>query len=149
MAKTEAEEKLDIEKQDEAAKKIQAFSAGKLKAFVKRIVRILDDQDALTADLKEILIEADGLGFDKKRLKQVAKESREEKETRDHGWEILNLYRSALGLLDGTPLGDYAAKQEAEQEPGVETAVVNGKVTTIKSKRQKKDEAAIEAGATT
>lgn len=95
-------------------------AAGQLRSIVERIVR-LEEEKAEIADLiKAVYAEAKGTGFDAKALRRIVKEAREtasDREARHEAEALLEVYRAALGMLDGTPLGDAARKRLLPDEP--------------------------------
>lgn len=46
-------------------------AADHLRAFVQRIMRLKEEQDALSADIREVYAEAKGMGFDKQAMGQL------------------------------------------------------------------------------
>ena len=86
--------------------------SGQLRSFIERIERveetIRDEQEAR----KEIYSEARSLGFDAKVIRAIVAMRKQDKAKRQEFEEILDLYLSALGDLDGTPLGTAAVERE-------------------------------------
>lgn len=69
-----------------------------LRGFIERIMRLKDEQDSLSADIKDIYAEAKGQGYDKTALGALVSELR--KKAKDSGkfeeaQSILDLYREA------------------------------------------------------
>ena len=73
--------------------------ADQLRAFVERIERMSEEKDAITADIREIYAEAKGSGFDSRVLRQIVKERKQDANERAEREALLDLYRSALGML--------------------------------------------------
>lgn len=90
-------------------KEVQAVpnhARDQLKSFINRVERLEEEKAAITSDIKEVLIEADGLGFDTKIIRRVVRERKKEADRRAEEGAIFDLY---MGVMEGTPLGDYAA----------------------------------------
>ena len=79
-----------------------------LRAFIERIERLEVEKAALTVDIREVYAEAKGNGFDTKAMRRIVKDRRADAQDIRDFEERLDLYRHALGMLDGTPLGDAA-----------------------------------------
>lgn len=84
-----------------------------IKAFVARIERLEDEKRDLAADIRELYAEAREQGFEPKHLRAIVAERRMSAEERAEREEALDRLRAALGMLDGTPLGD-AARSSSE-----------------------------------
>lgn len=72
-------------------------SQTRLKSFIERYERLADEKQAITDDMKEVLAEAKGTGFDVKIMRQVIRRRKMEKAERDEQDELLDLYERALG----------------------------------------------------
>ena len=79
-----------------------------LKAIVERVEKLEEEKAAIAEDIKEVFAEAKGNGFDVKILKQVLALRKKDATKRAEEQAILATYMEALGMLKGTPLGDYA-----------------------------------------
>lgn len=110
-------------------------SREKLKAFVERISRLEIEKKSLSDDIKDIYAEAKNDGFDPKAMRQVVKDSLKTQTERAAAREteaLVDIYRANLGLLDGTPLGEFARRKyeedlrAAEAEAKREDAPGNG-----------------------
>lgn len=89
-------------------------AADHLRSFVDRIARLEEEKKAIATDIKDVYAEAIAMGFDRKALRTVVKESMETADQRSQREEIeaiTDLYRGSLGMLDGTPLGQAARKR--------------------------------------
>ena len=75
-------------------------SAERLRSFVKRIEKMEEDKAAVAEDLKEIYAEAKGAGFDTRTIRKIVGLRRLEIEKRREQEELLELYKSALGMSD-------------------------------------------------
>lgn len=72
-----------------------------LRAFIERIERMEEEKDAITEDIKEIYAEAKGNGFDTKILRKIVTIRRMDEHERLEQEALLELYMSALGMVDG------------------------------------------------
>lgn len=89
-----------------------------LAAYVERIASIEGERQGLAEDVRDVLKEAKGAGFDPKAIRAIVRrrlESEEAREKREAHEETLEQYLGALGDLVDTPLG-RAAVQRRQQE---------------------------------
>ena len=85
----------------------------KLKSFVDRLVNLADQRQGLAEDAKEVLLDAELAGFNKRAVRQIVKEQRLDPtafEAHKLVWETVEEYREQLGMLRGTALGDAAER---------------------------------------
>ncbi len=85
---------------------------GHLRSFIGRIEKLSGEKDAIAEDIREVYSEAKGTGFDAKVIRAIVAMRKQDKHKRDEFEEIKSLYLSALGDLDGTPLGVAAVERE-------------------------------------
>jgi uncharacterized protein (UPF0335 family) len=76
---------------------LTSAAQGRLRSIVERVERLEDDKAAVAADIKEVLAEAKGEGYDTAIIRQVVKIRRMDKAKRQEAEAILDLYLSALG----------------------------------------------------
>lgn len=115
--------------QDQALPGHNSAPADKLLAYIERIERLEEEKKTIALEIREVKLEARSSGFDVKAIAKIVKERgetddqrRRRKETED----LADVYRAALGMLDGTPLGDSARerlmkpedRKQAEDFPG-------------------------------
>ena len=74
------------------------IAAERLKSFVERIERLEEERAALAADVREVYSEAKGAGFDVKIIRQVVRLRKLDGADRREQEELLDLYKSALGM---------------------------------------------------
>lgn len=72
----------------------------RLKTIVERVERLIEDREAVNADIKEVLAEAKGEGFDIPILRKVIKRRAQDKAKRQEEEALLDLYETAI---DGMP----------------------------------------------
>jgi uncharacterized protein (UPF0335 family) len=77
-----------------------SVSSERLRSIVKRIEKLEEDKAAVGEDLKEVYSEAKGTGFDVKVIRQIVRIRKIEVEKRRELDELLELYKSALGMED-------------------------------------------------
>lgn len=90
-----------------------------LLSLIERIERLEEEKANIVFDIKMVKTEAKSRGFDVKAIERLIKEraeSAEQRRARRESEEITDVYRAALGMLDGTPLGE-AARQRLSKDP--------------------------------
>lgn len=92
------------------------FTSGQLRSFVERVERLEEEKKSLTADIGEIYKEAKFMGFDTKIIREIVRLRKLDENERKEREAILDLYKVALGMLDGTPLGDVALNKLAKEQ---------------------------------
>lgn len=83
-------------------------TGARLLSFIERIERLLAEIDELRGDIKLIKAEAKGEGFDVKTILKLIKLRAMTADERAEQEALLDLYKAAIGMLDGTPLGRAA-----------------------------------------
>lgn len=78
---------------------VEAVAQDQLRAFVERIERMNEEKAAIVNDIREIYAEAKGNGFDTKTLRKIVAERKQDANKRAEQEALLDLYRSALGML--------------------------------------------------
>jgi uncharacterized protein (UPF0335 family) len=73
--------------------------AGKrLKSVIERVERLEEEKKALADDIKDIFAEAKATGFDVATIRRIIKLRKMDKEKRQEADELLELYKSAIGM---------------------------------------------------
>lgn len=75
---------------------LNSHSAIALRGFVDRLERLGEDLDAVKADIKEVMAEAKGSGFDTKILRKVLALRKIDRAKRQEEEALIDLYLSAL-----------------------------------------------------
>lgn len=92
----------------------------RLKSIVERIERLEEEKANIAADIRDVYAEAKGTGFDTKTIRNIIKQRKLSEQERAEQDALLDLYKAALGMLDGTPLGsaaiDRLKKQQVKEE---------------------------------
>ena len=81
-----------------------------------RLERLDEEKAAITSDIKDVYTEAASQGFDKKALRAIIRLRKQDATERAEHEAMVDLYRAALGMLDGTPLGDAAIERASNGE---------------------------------
>lgn len=98
---------------------VGGIASDRLRSIVERIERLEEEKKSIQDDIKEVYAEAKGTGFDPKTIRQIIKLRTMTQDERDEQEALLDLYKAALGMLNGTPLGD-AAVRRLTQKPKAE-----------------------------
>lgn len=93
------------------------FAAKQLLSLVQRIERLESEKADLTKDISEVYAEAKGQGFDVKIMRQVVRLRKLDTADRQEQEAVLDLYKSALGMLADTPLGEAALSRVSTKRP--------------------------------
>ena len=74
------------------------IAAERLRSFIERLERLAEEKKAIADDMKEVMAEAKGTGFEPRIIRQILKLRRQAKEERQEEEELLDLYKAALGM---------------------------------------------------
>ncbi|AHE56030.1 hypothetical protein NX02_22020 [Sphingomonas sanxanigenens DSM 19645 = NX02] len=92
-------------------------AAEQLRLLIERIERLEAEKKAIADDIRGVYAEAKSNGFDTKTMRGIVKlRSIDEAERREQE-ALLDTYKAALGMLDGTPLGHWALQRLSKAEP--------------------------------
>lgn len=83
---------------DNAPQDTGGVSGQRLKSFMERIERLEEEKAGLAEDIKDIYAEAKAVGFDTKTIRNVIRLRKMDKEKRQEEEQLLELYKSAVGL---------------------------------------------------
>ncbi|MEI7607451.1 MAG: DUF2312 domain-containing protein [Rhodospirillaceae bacterium] len=81
-----------------ASNDVGGIAAAQLRSFVDRIERLEEEKKGIADDIKDLYSEAKGQGFDVKVLRKIISLRKKSKEDRQEEEELLELYKSALGM---------------------------------------------------
>lgn len=73
-------------------------SAERLKSFIERLENLEEERRATAEQIKEVFGEAKGEGFDTRTMRQVLKLRKMKPHDRAEEEELLEVYKSALGM---------------------------------------------------
>jgi uncharacterized protein (UPF0335 family) len=90
---------------------LQASAQKQLRQFVEQIERLEEEKKALAGDLRDKFLEAKGLGFDVKALRQIVRMRKKSATERGEEEAILEVYMHALGMLAEEPAGSMIAAE--------------------------------------
>lgn len=71
----------------------------RLRSFVERIERLEEEKSHLAEDIKEVYAELKGVGFDAKTIRKIIALRKLDAEKRREGEELLDLYKTAIGMI--------------------------------------------------
>lgn len=94
-------------------------------SVIQRVERIEEEISSLRADKADIMREAKNNGFDTKTIARLIKDRKLSEQERIEAEALLELYKAAIGMLDGTPLG-AAAIARLQKKPDTEADAGNG-----------------------
>lgn len=94
----------------------------RLLSLIERIERMEEERAAIASDIRDIYAEAKTAGFDPKAMRQMIRERRMDPAERAEYESMLEIYRAALGMLAGTPLGQAARRRLMRAAPPAEPA---------------------------
>lgn len=96
------------------------IASEQLRLFLERAERLKEEIKGLQEDLRDVFSEAKGQGFDTKIMKEIIKLRAMDTDKRREHEALLDTYKAALGMLDGTPLGTWAIERLTKPKPGEE-----------------------------
>ena len=82
----------------EEVKDVGGVAGKRLISFLERVENLEEEKAALAEDIKEVYAEAKGVGFEVKILRRIIKLRKMEPEKRREEDELLELYKSAIGM---------------------------------------------------
>ncbi len=88
----------DEEGSGEGEKGEGSVAGKRLISFLERVETLEEEKTALADDIKEVYAEAKGVGFDVKIVRRIVKLRKMEPEKRQEEDELLELYKSAIGM---------------------------------------------------
>lgn len=95
-------------------------ASAQLRQFVERAERVKEEIKAAQDDLKDVFAEAKSQGFDVATIKTIIKLRAMKPDARREAEALLDTYKAALGMLDGTPLGHWALERLKPKKPASE-----------------------------
>lgn len=78
---------------------VAGIGAQRLQSFIDRLERLEAEKAALAEDIKEIYAEAKGVGFDVKTIRKIISLRKVDEQKRRESDELLELYKSAIGMV--------------------------------------------------
>lgn len=80
------------------AQDVGGVAGARLKSFIERIERLEEEKSAIADDIKDVYAEAKGTGFDAKTIRKVVSLRKLDVEKRREADDMLELYKSAIGM---------------------------------------------------
>lgn len=78
---------------------VEAVAAAELRQFIERIERLEEEKTTLQDDIKEVMVEAKGRGYETKIIRQIVRLRKKDANERNEEEAILDLYMTALGMV--------------------------------------------------
>lgn len=94
----ENEPKMDIIKEADEANNIDSNTAERLRSIIERVERLQEGIKAIQLDIRDILAEAKGVGFDVKTIRKIIRLRAMSAVDRDTQEFLLETYKKALAL---------------------------------------------------
>ena len=94
----ENEPKMDIIKEADEANNIDSNTAERLRSIIERVERLQEGIKAIQSDIRDILAEAKGVGFDVKTIRKIIRLRAMSAIDRDTQEFLLETYKKALAL---------------------------------------------------
>ena len=82
----------------ETAESQGGVAAGELRQFIERVERLEEEKAALQDDIKDVMAELKGRGYDVKAVRAILKLRKQDPDERQEAEAILELYMNALGM---------------------------------------------------
>lgn len=77
---------------------VGGVAGARIKSFIERVERLEEEKAAIAEDIKEVYGEAKATGFEVKILRRIIKLRKMDIEKRREEDELLELYKSAIGM---------------------------------------------------
>lgn len=76
-----------------------SIAAAELRQFIERIERLEEERTTLNDDIKEVVAEAKGRGYDTKTIRTIVRLRKKDANQRKEQEALLELYMNALGMV--------------------------------------------------
>lgn len=76
----------------------EKIAADYLRSVVERVERLEEEKTSISGDIKSVLGEAKGKGYDEKAIREIIKIRKQDSEVRQNHMAILDAYLEALGM---------------------------------------------------
>ena len=73
-------------------------AAAELRQLIERIERLEEEKSSLQDDIKDVMAEAKGRGYDTKAIRAIIRLRTQDQAERQEAEAILDLYKAALGM---------------------------------------------------
>lgn len=88
-----------------------AVASDELRLLIERIERLEEEKQGIADDIRDVYLESKGRGFDPKTMRAIVRLRKMDVHQRREAEALLDTYKAALGMLDGTPLGRWALER--------------------------------------
>jgi len=78
----------------------EVIAADQLRLFIERVERLEEDKAGIAADIRAVMAEAKGQGFDTKTMRSIIRLRKMERHARQEAEMLLETYKAALGLAE-------------------------------------------------
>jgi uncharacterized protein (UPF0335 family) len=82
----------------QAPKNVGGVAGDRLKQLIERIERLDEEKTGIADDIRDVYAEAKSAGFETKIMRQIIKLRKMDHQKRMEQEELLDLYKSAIGL---------------------------------------------------
>ena len=79
--------------------RVGGVAVDQLKAIISRVEKLTEEKDGIAADIRDVLAEAKGAGFDLKAIRTIITMRKQDASEREEQEAILDTYLSCLGML--------------------------------------------------
>jgi uncharacterized protein (UPF0335 family) len=87
---------------------LQVSAQKQLRQMIENIERLEEEKKALASDIRDKYLEAKGMGFDVKTLREIIRLRKKSDAERQEQEGLLEVYMHALGMLDGASVSAQA-----------------------------------------
>jgi uncharacterized protein (UPF0335 family) len=77
---------------------VENVAASELRAFIERIERLEEEKQTIVDDIKDVMGEAKGRGYDTKAIRTILRLRKKDRDERMEEEAILQTYMAALGM---------------------------------------------------
>lgn len=127
------------------------IAADRLKSYIERIERLREEKKAIGGDERDVFLEAKGVGYDTKAMREVLKRRAMDAAERDDWDNLVDTYEHALGLRGEAVRAVMAGAtyEEAADQSGLSRATVARAVASRKNLENDTPESAAGTGSAT
>lgn len=90
-------------------------TADRLKSFLERIEKLLEERAAIQSDIKDVFSEAKGVGYDVKTMRRLIQIRAQDSADRAEQEALLDTYMVALGMSNGATTAREPTEDELEE----------------------------------
>lgn len=79
--------------------RVGGVAVEQLRSIIQRVEKLEEEKAGLAADIRDVLAEARGAGFDVKAIRQILKLRKKDQAQQEEEETVLDLYKRSLGML--------------------------------------------------